>query len=67
MVNLKQKEQEAKYSRFSPANIALAIVGLAAGSYLGDAMEKRSKLDAHDRAGHEDSLTAMMRGVFPSQ
>jgi len=62
-INVVQLEEEKKYSKFSRLNIALAVVGVVAGTFAGDVLEKRIKLDARDREGHDNSLRALSFAV----
>ena len=62
-VNVHQLESRRHYDPLRPLNIAFIVTGLAAGSYLGNNSDRRRRLDAGDRRGHEESFTALTRGV----
>jgi len=60
-INVQQLNEERKYNKFRPVNIALLVIGVASGAYIGVVMVKKSRLDAGDRKGHEDCVTALKR------
>lgn len=62
-INLRQREEEAKYSKLRLQNVVVALVGLGAGAYVGDAMERRSgDLTLLTRSEQSSTLSAMTNG-----